>query len=341
MNPSESLTLLFTLTLGAWFLALTVRLYLRTGPLQFDSPERPKPTPISNVSFRILMVGGICGELLAVRWIGNYMFAMRPALLALFPDSKVGHYQPGRFMTSKEAAEHLAFEIMSADDAEEPLILVGHSKGGLDILELMINHPALIARIRLAVIMNAPLQGSWAADWIVKHLMRPLRLKWRALEELTTSSREQFWSQRWMLLPEWHRRLIFKRLHVVTSEEFLSSQCAWPIVPTHRWMRSEGLRGDGLVTLENQNFPAVALSNSSPLTIHFFWHHGYLTCQATLSSISEIERIETLRTIFAQHLTVLRASVNDSQVKSPGKAVRHNLAHLASRRRYGHLEVIK
>lgn len=333
MNPSESLTLLFTLTLGAWILALTVRLYLRPKPLN--------PTPISNVSFRILMIGGIGGEFLAVRWIGKYMLAMRSALLALFPNSNVRNHQPGLFKTSKKAAEDLACEIISSDHGAEPLILVGHSKGGLDILELMINHPALIGRIRLAVIMNSPLQGSWAADWIVKHLMRPLRLKWQALEELTTESRQQFWNQRWMTLPEWQRRLIVKRLHVVTSEEFLSTQCAWPIILTHRWMRSKGLRGDGLVTLENQKFPTSALSNSSPLTTHFFWHHGYLTCQATLSNVSEIERLETLRTIFAQHLTILRASATDSHANSPGKVARHNMAHLASRRRYGHLEVIK
>lgn len=345
MNPGESVTLLFTLVLGAWFLGLTIRLYLRTKPLRSSTVRytdpAPPSTPISETPFRILTIGGIGGEILALRWVGRYMLALKPALLALFPNSQVRNHQPGMRLTGRLAAEYLACEILSSVEPQEsaaPLILIGHSKGGTDILELMINHPALIGRIRLAVIMNAPLQGSWVADLLVAKILRPLRLKWPALEELTTEARQLFWSHRWMNLPDWHRRLILKRLHVVTSEEFQSAQCAWPIILSHRWMRLSGLRSDGLVTLENQKFPAEKNAiAAAPATTHFFWHHGFLTCRAMLSNITDIERQETLRAVFAQHLVVLREPHIDADAR-PG---RHKMAHLASRRRYGHLEVIK
>lgn len=342
MNPGESVTLLFTLVLGAWILGLTVRLYLRTKPVRFNDPTPLPSTPVSETSFRILTVGGIGGEILALRWVGRYMLALKPALLTLFPNSQVRNHQPGMRLTSRLAAEYLACEILSSAEEETeavaPLILIGHSKGGIDILELMIQHPALIGRIRLAVIMNTPLSGSWVADLLVDRVLKPLRLKWPALEELTTESRKRFWSERWSALPEWHRRLILKRLHIVTSEEFHSAQCAWPIILSHRWMRLSGLRSDGLVSLENQKFPMVPnTAIAQPVTTHFFWHHGFLTCRAMLSNITDIERQETLRTIFAQHLVLLR----EPRLDPDAKPTRHKMAHLASRRRYGHLEVIK
>lgn len=334
MNPGESVTLLFTLVLGAWILGSTVRLYLRTKPVRFNDPTPPPSTPISETPFRILTVGGLGGEILALRWVGRYMLALKPALLTLFPNSRVRNHQPGVRLTSRQAAEDLACEILESEfqDAGAPLILIGHAKGGIDLLELMIQHPALIGRIRLAVIMNTPLGGSWVADLLVKRIFRPLNLKWTALEELTTEFRERFWKERWSALPEWHRRLILKRLHVVTSEEFHSTQCAWPIIFSHRCMRQLGLRSDGMITLESQRFPST-----SPITTHFFWHHGFLTCRAMLSNITDIERQETLRAIFAQHLAVLRETKPDAGSRPP----RHKMAHLASRRRYGHLEVIK
>lgn len=336
MNPGESVTLLFTLALGAWILALTLRLYLRTRPLRFSDSATSPPTPISLTQFRILTIGGIGGELLAIRWIGRYMHALKPALLALFPSSTVRCHQPGFQSSGRSAAEAIASEI-ALDTNQEPFILIGHAKGGLDILDLMINHPALIGRIRLAVIMNAPLQGSWVADLLVKRVLRPLHLSWSALEELTTASRELFWRQRWQNIPDWQRRLIIKRLHVVTSEEFHSAQCAWPIILPHRWMRLAGQRSDGSVELEKQRFPEIA-GIQQPISTHFFWHHFFLTCRAMLSNITEIERRETMRAIFAQHLVLLREPVPETRSEL---GPRLKMAHPISRRRYGHLEVIK
>ncbi|MFA6582942.1 MAG: hypothetical protein WCS77_01480 [Elusimicrobiaceae bacterium] len=60
-------------------------------------------------------------------------------------------------------AQILAREILNS---EKPVILVTHSKGGLDTLELLIKHPDLKAKIKGWVAIQAPFYGCPWADYL-------------------------------------------------------------------------------------------------------------------------------------------------------------------------------
>ena len=336
MNLEQYAALLFTVLLASWALFI---LYMRAVKrwllmVRKPTPTTPKRAPFSLLSYLIIAIGGIGGEVLALRFVGHYMHALRPAIQILFPNASFEVYQPSLTTTSSAAATEIVDRVI---DDPRPIILIGHSKGGIDILELMTRHPAIIGRLHLAVLSNTPLQGSWVADLLTKNFVRPLGLKWPALEGLTTKARRNFWKKDWSEIPDWHRRLITKRLLIIATEEFHSRKCAWPIVMSHFLMRKLGLRNDGLVGFDSQNLPKLPEFKSTT-TCHLFHHHGYLTCAATLSDISNLERCETLRTVLETH-KALTGWHTDSGLKENGFPAT-SVSRLGARR-YGHLEVIK
>jgi len=336
VNLEQYAALLFTVLLASWALFL---LYMRAVKRWLLMARKPAPktsqrAPFGRLSYRIIAIGGIGGEVLALRFVGNYMHALRPAIQILFPNSSFEVYQPSLTTTSSDAATEIVDRVI---DDPRPIILIGHAKGGIDILELMTNHPAIIGRIHLAVLSNTPLRGWLLADLLTRNIFRPLGLKWSALEGLTTRSRRGFWKKAWSELPDWHRRLITKRLLVIATEEFHSRKCAWPILLSHLVMKKLGLRNDGLVGFDSQKLPELAEFKGAT-TCHLFHHHSYLTCAGTLSDISALERCETLRTVLETHKS-LTGWNTDSGVNENGHK-QTTVSRLHSRR-YRHLEVIK
>lgn len=336
VNLEQYAALLFTVLLASWVLFI---LYVRALKQWLVKVRNPAVTgapraPFSQLNYRIIAIGGIGGEVLALRFVGNYMHALKPAFRQLFPHSEFEVYQPTLLTTSEDAATEIVARVI---DDPRPLILIGHSKGGLDILELMTSHPAIIGRIHLAILANTPLGGSWVADLLTRHFIRTLGLRWRALECLNTRSRRSFWKNKWSEIPAWHRRLITKRLLIIATEEFHSRKCAWPIVLSHLLMRKLGIRNDGLVGFDSQNLPQLDEFKNTT-TCHLFHHHGYLTCGATLSNISALERCETLRTVLETHKSLTGWNTSSRLIET-GQGT-NSVSRLRSRR-YGHLEVIK
>ncbi|MBN8540039.1 MAG: hypothetical protein J0L82_06595 [Deltaproteobacteria bacterium] len=336
VNLEQYAALLFTVLFTSWALFILYVRALKQWLLKVRNPAvtaAPRAA-FSQLHYRIIAIGGIGGELFALRFIGNYMHALKPAFQLLFPNSDFEVFQPSMLTTSAAAATEIIDRVI---DDPRPLILIGHSKGGLDILELMTSHPAIIGRIHLSILANTPLQGSWVADLLTRNLSRAFGLRWRALECLNTRSRRSFWKNKWSEIPDWHRRLITKRLLIIATEEFHSRKCAWPIVFSHLLMRKLGIRNDGLVGFESQNLPQLAEFKNTT-TCHLFHHHGYLTCGATLSNISALERCETLRTVLETHKSL--TSWNTSSRLNENGCGANSVSRLRSRR-YRHLEVIK
>jgi hypothetical protein len=336
VNLEQYAALLFTVLFASWALFILYVRALKQWLLKVRNPavSAAPRAAFSQLHYRIIAIGGIGGELFALRFIGNYMHALKPAFQLLFPNSDFEVFQPSMLTTSAAAATEIIDRVI---DDPRPLILFGHSKGGLDILELMTSHPAIIGRIHLSILANTPLQGSWVADLLTRNLSRAFGLRWRALECLNTRSRRSFWKNKWSEIPDWHRRLITKRLLIIATEEFHSRKCAWPIVFSHLLMRKLGIRNDGLVGFESQNLPQLAEFKNTT-TCHLFHHHGYLTCGATLSNISALERCETLRTVLETHKSLTSWNTS-SRLNENGYGV-NSVSRLRSRR-YRHLEVIK
>ncbi len=322
MNLEQNVTLLFTVLIASWTLFI---LYLRAAKrLLIFKKHGPQP-PISQVSFRVIAVGGLGGEFLSLVFLGRYMHALRLPFQDLFPQSSFEVYQPSCRQLGEEAADAIHARV---SDDPRPLILIGHSKGGLDILHFLIKYPQFIGRVQLAVLANTPLRGSWTADWLTSNVLRPLGIHWPALESLTSPARKKFWTETWSRVPDWQRRLIAKRLHIVATEEFHSRTCAWPIAAWHYTMRKQGLRNDGLIGFDCQNLPKLTDFKSVAMS-HHFHHHFFLTSGGILSNITEAKRLEILSSVF--------------KTTSGVGGWKHEPASLSRihSRRYRHLEVIK
>lgn len=336
VNLEQYAALLFTVLLASWALFFLYVRAVRKWLLLMRQPGASSPArgPLSLQSYRVIAVGGIGGGVLALRFLGNYMHALRPAFQTLFPNASFEVYQPSYKTTSKDAAIEIVDRVI---EDPRPIILIGHSKGGIDILELLANHSAIIGRVHLAILANTPLQGSWVADFLIQRILRPLRISWQAMEQLGTQARREYWKSTWPEIPDWQRRLINKRLLIIATEEFHSRKCAWPIVISHWVMRKLGLRNDGLVSFESQNLPALPEFRGTT-TCHLFHHHGYLTCSATLSNISPLERCESLRTVFNTHKALTGWNTESSTLRHSSTS--GSVSSIRSRR-YRHLEVIK
>ncbi len=69
----------------------------------------------------------------------------------------------------RSGADHNAAQIADAidrlpADSDEKIVLIGHSKGTVDILHFLVNHPRQAARVRTVVSVSGPVGGSPLAD---------------------------------------------------------------------------------------------------------------------------------------------------------------------------------
>jgi len=72
-------------------------------------------------------------------------------------------------VSGRSGADHNAAQIAAAverlpEDPAEKIVLIGHSKGAVDILHFLVNHPQEARRVRAAVSVSGPVSGSPLAD---------------------------------------------------------------------------------------------------------------------------------------------------------------------------------
>lgn len=72
-------------------------------------------------------------------------------------------------VSGRSGADHNAAQIAAAidrlpADPGEKIVLIGHSKGAVDILHFLVNHPRSAARVRAVVSVSGPIEGSPLAD---------------------------------------------------------------------------------------------------------------------------------------------------------------------------------
>jgi pimeloyl-ACP methyl ester carboxylesterase len=112
---------------------------------------------------RLLVVQGIFGECIAP-WIQAYGDA-RPALEAR--GFRTGLIRVSGTASSTENARHVRDAVLALDLAPgEQVVLVGYSKGAVDVVEALVRFPALVARVAALVSVAGPIRGSPVADTI-------------------------------------------------------------------------------------------------------------------------------------------------------------------------------
>ncbi|MBW2429856.1 MAG: hypothetical protein JRF56_12905 [Deltaproteobacteria bacterium] len=163
--------------------------------------------PANNKNLKILIVPGLLGECIA-----DTAFPFETAMEHLRP---LGYQIDPLMVSGRSSSDFNAKQIAKAVEnlalkKEDFLILIGHSKGAVDILHFLINFPGLANRIDAVVSVAGAINGSPLANRVAdiysklganlplnecepgdggafRSLERPVRLTWMANNPLPTS----------------------------------------------------------------------------------------------------------------------------------------------------------
>jgi pimeloyl-ACP methyl ester carboxylesterase len=131
--------------------------------------DSPAPLPAHDTRYRVLIVPGLFGECIAD--------AATPFQVASTRLTGLGYRVEPLIVSGRSSPDHNADQIaeaVRAVDLEEDdrLLLLGHSKGGVDILHFLVNHPELANRVDAVVSVAGAINGSPIANRMAKHYAR-------------------------------------------------------------------------------------------------------------------------------------------------------------------------
>ena len=169
--------------------------------------EQFRQLPANNLNLRILIVPGLLGECIADR-----AFPFETAMEHLGPR---GHQIEPLIVSGRSSSDYNAEQIANAVEKlalrkGDYLILIGHSKGAVDILHFLVNLPVLAHRVDAVVSVAGAINGSPLSNRVdgiysklganlpfdecepgdggaFRSLKRPVRLTWMANNPLPTS----------------------------------------------------------------------------------------------------------------------------------------------------------
>jgi hypothetical protein len=171
------------------------------------SAEQLRPLPASNKNFRILIVPGLLGECIA-----DTAFPFETAMEHLRPR---GYQIEPLIVSGRSSSDYNAKQIAKVVEnlalkKEDYLILIGHSKGAVDILHFLIDFPGLAQGVDAVVSVAGAINGSPLSNRVAdiysklganlpfnecgpgdggafRSLERPVRLTWMANNPLPAS----------------------------------------------------------------------------------------------------------------------------------------------------------
>jgi len=169
--------------------------------------EQHRQLPANNVHLKILIVPGLLGECIA-----ETAFPFEKAMERF---RQLGYQIEPLIVSGRSSSDYNAKQIAAtvanlALEKEDFLLLVGHSKGAIDILHFLVNFPSLATRIDAVVSVAGAINGSPLANQVAdvysklganisfnacdpgdggafRSLKRPLQLTWLANNPLPTS----------------------------------------------------------------------------------------------------------------------------------------------------------
>ena len=174
--------------------------------------DPPAPLPSHDTRYHVLIVPGLFGDCQA-------RFAT-PFAGAAARLQRHGYRVETLVVDGRSSADHNAGQIADAVraidlDPGDRLLFVGHSKGAVDLLHFLANHPDLADRVAAVVSVAGAINGSPIANRMAKHyerwfarlaadgclpgdggafesLRRPVRLEWLATHPLPPSTASAF-----------------------------------------------------------------------------------------------------------------------------------------------------
>jgi pimeloyl-ACP methyl ester carboxylesterase len=130
------------------------------------SPATIDPKEKFLAGYRVLLVGGIFARCLDVEAFQDAKDHLRSEHEAV-----VDHLPVLGNASSAKNAE-LIRDHIAADTTNAPYIVVGHSKGGVDLMEALVRYPPLRSRIKALLTVASPVAGSRLVDGVPTLLTR-------------------------------------------------------------------------------------------------------------------------------------------------------------------------
>lgn len=194
-----------------------------------------------------------------------------------------------------------------------PVIIVTHSKGGIDTLAALLDNPDLWPKVRGVICIQTPFFGSQAADYITTgkylytaagRLLRAMNGTEKTALELTTSLRISYYRQR-----EKEINALLRAVPFVTFGSWKENEGPFVDTPYIVWRSVIAERGsprsDGLVPLESTRLPGSFHAEASG-----FDH----SCTVRPSHFLRCDRVRLFKTLL---LLLPKKTSAEAAAKSP------------------------
>ena len=185
--------------------------------------------------------------------------------------------------------------VRSIHASQKPVLILAHSKGGLDTLEALLTHKEILEKVRGFLPIQSPFFGSPLADWVSedrvlnvvsKNLLEALGGTKASLESLQTGFRHDYF-----LL---HESAIYEILEVIPTISISTwkKNEEWEWDSVLEWLRnimeSRGILSDGAVPKESAIYP-----HTDFITLEGVDH----VMTVMHCSISEFDRVRFTKTL--------------------------------------------
>jgi predicted alpha/beta hydrolase family esterase len=169
-------------------------------------------------------------------------------------------------MKSEDAVDQNAPTVQAAIKASDrPVILIAHSKGGLDTLEALISDRSLLAKVRGVITLQSPYYGTPIADYVVSNttlddvavkLLLKLGGNKESMVNLTTTDRVPYMQANAAAVAAIEAAVPV--LTIGTWKDPVQGQYDTKLKPLRDFLLRRGLRSDGLVPVESALLPGSA-----------------------------------------------------------------------------------
>jgi triacylglycerol esterase/lipase EstA (alpha/beta hydrolase family) len=149
--------------------------------------------------YRILFVPGLLGNIYLKTGILEYFSDQMNWLKSALHFQEKKDYEIVGIHTQRSIKDNVPIILKAIKDSDRPVIIIGHSKGGLDSFTTLLDHPEIQSKVAGFITLQTPFKGSPVADDISdsyvcrntsKFLLTALSGQGASLDDLMTSHRQ-------------------------------------------------------------------------------------------------------------------------------------------------------
>ncbi|MCX5784162.1 MAG: hypothetical protein NTX59_00580 [Elusimicrobia bacterium] len=176
-------------------------------------------------------------------------------------------------MTSESSVKANSSIVSAAIRASSrPVIIIGHSKGGLDTLEALISDRHLLGKVKGFVSLQSPFFGSPVADYVSSNnhlnnlaasLLLTLGGNKDSMVNLTCADRKPYMAANAAAIAEITAAIPV--IAVATWKDSVPGQIDTTLEPTRDFLLLQGIRSDGVVPVDSALLPGANLIKLSGL----------------------------------------------------------------------------